>query len=118
MTLSIKTTLLSVAVLSLFSAASSGCIGATTSCDFREDSVNGPEPRCQERSGFQGGAAFKAACEGLEGEGIDGSCPQDGIVLGCDISGDGTVVDWYYAPRTEDDVKADCESDDGKIVQP
>lgn len=118
MKLSIQTTILSAVALTVLLVASPGCIGSTTSCDFREHSVNGPEPRCQERSGIQGGAAFKASCEALQGEAIDGSCPQDGIVLGCDISGDGTVVDWYYAPKTEDDVKADCESDHGEIVNP
>lgn len=118
MTIGIKAALLSVAVLSLFPVALSGCIGGKTSCDFRDGSVNGPEPRCQERSGIQASTAFSTTCSALQGEAIDGACPQDGLVLGCDISGDGTVVDWYYAPKTEDEVKADCESDNGEIVQP
>lgn len=102
--------------LSILVLAPLGCVGGTTSCDFRDGSVNGPEPRCQERSGLQGGATFKATCEGLGAEGIDGSCPADGIVLGCEIGPD--VVDWYYAPRTEDEIKADCADEGGTIVNP
>lgn len=113
---SIKTTLLTLS-LSTLVLASQGCdIIGTTSCDFREGSVNGPEPRCQERSGVQGGGeTFKTACEALQGEAIEGECPQEGIVLGCDLGGD--VIDWYYSPKTEEEVKADCENE-GTIVQP
>lgn len=88
-----------------------GCgFGTTTSCDFREGGVNGAEPRCQERSGFQGGETFKAACDALQAKPIDGPCPDDGIVLGCEVGGS-DVIDWYYPPKTEDEVRADCDAD-------
>lgn len=117
--MSIKNVVLSIAAVSALVAAPFGCgIGGTTSCDFRDGSVNGAEPRCQERSGIQASSTFKALCESLQGKAIDGPCPGD-IVLGCDISeGEGSVVDWYYAPKTADDVKADCASDHGEIVNP
>jgi hypothetical protein len=87
-------------------------------CDFRKDSVNGPEPRCQERSGIQASTAFGPTCATIQGETLDDGCPRSGAVAGCDISGDGTVVDWYYAPKTKDDVTKDCADDDGKLVAP
>lgn len=116
MDLSIKRTLLTISFSALL-VAPAGCgFGSTTSCDFREGSVNGPEPRCQERGGVQGGETFKAACEGLQGEALDGECPADGIVLGCDIGND--VTDWYYAPKTVEEVTQDCEDEGGTIVNP
>lgn len=119
MTLSIKTALLSIAAVSLLCAAPLGCdIGGTVSCDFRDGSVNGPEPRCQERSGIQASSSFKAFCDGLQGKSIDGPCP-DSPVLGCDISEvEGKVIDWYYAPKTEAEIQQQCEDDGGEIVNP
>jgi len=114
-----KTTMFALAISSLLIGL--GCvsnpIGGTTGCDFRKDSVNGPEPRCQERSGLQGGQTFATTCEGLEGEAIDGGCPKEGIVLGCALQDDESVIDWYYAPKTKEEVMADCEND-GEIVEP
>ena len=92
-------------------------LGGTTGCDFREDSVNGPEPRCQERNGVQGGDTFASVCKGLEGEAIDGGCPDAGKILGCQLQGDGTVIDWYYAPKTVAEVEMDC-ANEGTVVQP
>ena len=119
MTPSIKNVLFSFAALSALAAAPFGCsVGGTTSCDFRESTGKSPEPRCQERGGIQASTSFKTLCEGLGGKSIDGPCP-DGAVLGCDISEvDGTVIDWYYAPKTTDEVKAQCTSDGGEIVTP
>ena len=95
-----------------------GCISGSTGCDFRTDSVNGPEPRCQERNGLQGGSTFKATCSALKGTAHDDGCPKEGIVSGCDISGDGTVIDWYYAPKTVEEVAKICEDDKGKVISP
>jgi len=95
-----------------------GCGGTKVGCDFRESGANGPEPRCQERSGLSS-ALFGNFCELLEGDNVSGGCPEDGIVAGCDIGaqGDGTrVIDWYYAPKTREDVEAECE--DGDVVDP
>lgn len=119
MTLSIKNALLSIAAVSILVAAPLGCdIGGTVSCDFRDGSVNGPEPRCQERSGIQASSSFKTFCDGLQGKSIDGPCP-DSPVLGCDISEvEGKVIDWYYAPKTVEEVAKQCADDKGKVVSP
>lgn len=92
--------------------------GSTAHCDFR-DSEN-PEPRCQERQARVVGAgtvtsqAFIQTCELVQGDGGDGPCPLEDVVAGCDItapaSGE-TVIDWYYAPTTLDDVEALCGSE-------
>ena len=100
----------------------SGCLVAgTIGCDLRVDSaVNGPEDRCQERTGLQGNALFGGFCEVLGGDEVKGGCPTDGIVAGCDISEGagvtGGVIDWYYEPTTLEEVEADCASDDGVVV--
>ncbi len=101
--------------------ALAGCdFGVVVGCDFRADSVNGPEPRCQERSGLSS-AIFGEFCEALEGEQVKGGCPEpELIVAGCDIGaqGDGTrVIDWFYPPTTRDEVVADC-ADEGTVVDP
>ena len=114
-----KTPLLLLALFSLLLApAACALAGGTTGCDFREDSVNGPEPRCQERSGLQGGTTFSTTCSALKGKAIDDGCPRAGIVSGCDISDDGTVIDWYYAPTTVEEVAKQCADDKGKVVSP
>lgn len=91
----------------------SGCLGGgTIACDFRDDDGD----RCQERSGIQAAnpPAFQATCEASTGSYIDGPCPREGIVAGCD-TGSGEVIDWYYAPTTEAEVMATCE---GTFVLP
>lgn len=92
------------AVLAL---ALGGCLGGDAiACDFRADAE-----RCQERTGTQAAnpLAFEATCETAGGSYLDGACPDDGIVGGCKVSRD--VVDWYYAPRTTDEVRAECPDD-------
>lgn len=113
-----QNTLLTLA-LSMMVLAPLGCVGGTTSCDFREE-TNSPEPRCQERGGIQSTPAFKTTCDSLGAKGIDGPCPEEGIVLGCDISPGtgGTVIDWYYEPKTEDEIEQDCADEGGTIVNP
>jgi hypothetical protein len=91
-----------------------------TGCDFRDGSVNGPEPRCQERTGAQS-AGFDAMCESLGGTAVDGGCPTDGIVAGCDLSVAGTageIFDWYYAPETAETVAVTCDEDGAPVVEP
>lgn len=99
--------------------------GATYHCDFRAS--EDPEPRCQERTARVAGAgavtseAFMRTCELVQGDGGDGPCPVDGIVAGCDITvgvGGETVVDWFYAPTTSEQVTASCDDDGGEVVQP
>ena len=112
-----KTPMIAIALCTLLFSPLACDIGATTGCDFRKDSVNGPEPRCQERSGLQGGETFAATCSALSGEALDGGCPVEGIVAGCALQADESVIDWYYAPKTVADVEADC-ANEGEVVQP
>ena len=89
-------------------------------CDFRDGSVNGPEPRCQERTGAQS-AGFDATCEALGGTAVDGGCPSEGIVAGCDLSVAGTageVIDWYYDPKTVEEITTECTDDDATFIEP
>lgn len=114
-----KTTIVIIGIASLLLGPLACALGGgTTGCDFRDGSVNGPEPRCQERSGLQGGTTFSTTCSALSGKAIDDGCPRAGIISGCDISGDGTVIDWYYAPKTVDEVAKSCADDGGKVVSP
>lgn len=91
-------------------ASLSGCSSAV-GCDFRdvkEGLNNGPEPRCQERTGLQA-ATFGGACEALSATVLNGGCPHEGIVFGCNLGTD--VVDWYYAPKTRADAEQECGND-------
>ncbi len=88
-----------------------GCGGAV-GCDFRQK--DNPEDRCQERRNIQS-VGFDAACQALSGKAVDGGCPTDGIVAGCALSGD--ITDWYYAPKTRDDVVSACDGD-GDVIDP
>lgn len=108
-------------LLALSLLTASACdFGLASGCDLRNATLASPEPRCQERSGLSS-AAFGAFCDGLGGEKVKGGCDTEGIVAGCDIGaqGDGTrVIDWYYAPTTEDEVADNCADDEGEVVQP
>jgi hypothetical protein len=100
--------LVAVAGILAFTSACTEAVG----CDFRnvEGGLNnGPEDRCQERTGVQA-IGFDAACEGLGGEAIAGGCDREGIVFGCAIGPD--VVDWHYAPTTIDEAASECGSDE------
>ncbi len=108
------------AVLTLLSSLV-GCGGVGGSgCDFREGSVNGPEPRCQERTGLQGLPVFGATCEALDALSIEGGCPREGAVVGCVIGSEpsGEVIDWYYAPKTREEAELDCEGESGELREP
>lgn len=108
--------LVSVGVLGL-----GGCsLGQTFGCDFRDDSVNGAEPRCQERTFPIGGEVFAETCKALEGTAISGPCPEEGRVAGCEID-DGSlngsrVVDWYYEPLTKEEIENTCKDDGDPLV--
>ena len=96
------------AVAGLSSCGSTDPVG----CDFRETEGSGQEDRCQERRNLQA-PPFGAACEALEGTVVEGGCPSEGIVAGCDLGND--VVDFYYAPLTRDDVISECDGE-GTVV--
>lgn len=95
----------------------SGCSSAV-GCDFRDvkDGLNnGPEPRCQERTGIQA-TTFGPSCAALSAKVVDDGCPRDGIVFGCEVSGGGgDVVDWYYAPKTRANAEIECGNE--KILE-
>lgn len=107
-------------VATLLLGASACDFGISTGCDFRDATLSSPEPRCQERSGLSS-AAFGAMCDTLGGDVKKGGCDTEGIVSGCDIGaqGDATrVIDWYYAPKTAEEVQAECDDDGGDVVEP
>lgn len=105
-------------VLAALSPLAFGCGlgGGTTGCDFREGSLNGPEPRCQDWIGGVVGVSYEQTCKTAGGKVCSGGCPHDGIVAGCEqktSNADGSrMIDWYYSPKTEAQVKADCTSPD------
>lgn len=111
-------------LLILLAVSAAGCglpIGGSSSCDFRTQSVNGPEPRCQERVNTVSPEAFKAACKAANGVEASGTCPRGGSVGGCFIGsqGDGSKVnDWYYSPKTQAEVKMECARDNATFLEP
>ena len=105
----------SLFIAGLFSVA--GCGSLDAHCDFRAPPKS--SARCQERLGSAGAFAFKQTCGAAGGTAGDGACPREEIVAGCDIGtqGDGShVVDWYYAPKTMQDVMSACMSDSGTLL--
>jgi hypothetical protein len=111
--------LLSFVALLVASTALPACSlpGGAVGCDFREGSVNGPEARCQERTGAQS-AGFDAMCASLGGDAVDGGCPMDGVVAGCTAAAPaGDITDWYYEPTTMEEITADCEGE-GEVIEP
>jgi hypothetical protein len=104
------------------SLSACGIVAGEVGCDLRvEDAANGYEDRCQERTGLQGNALYGEFCEGLGGLQVDGGCPDEGKVLGCDITSAGSVgkvIDWYYDPVTREQAEAECEQDDADLVEP
>lgn len=105
----------------LFSLGGCGVLLGSSACDFRGGSVNGPEPRCQERVETISAEAFKGACGVAGGQSTTGTCPRAGSVGGCEIGtqGDGSKVnDWYYAPKTREEVQTECSRDSAKFLEP
>ena len=93
------------------------CGDSIYGCNFTDMS------RCQERTSKlpTSEAAFKTFCETGQGAYLTDGCPRDGIVGGCDITATGSgedVVDWYYAPLTEAEVRMTCETESGTFTAP
>lgn len=100
-----------------------GIVAGDTGCDLRvETAANGYEDRCQERTGFQGNAIYAEFCDVLGGEPVKGGCPDEGKVVGCDVSegldATGKVIDWYYAPMPREEAEAECADEEGQLVEP
>jgi hypothetical protein len=84
-------------------------------CDMRQDGETSlSRLKCQERLNSLASAAFKATCSAIpNAKAGDGSCPSANKVGGCQegAQGDGSKInDWYYAPATVEQVKAECGS--------
>lgn len=95
-------------------ALSSSACGAAVGCDLRPD-----EDRCQERTGIQT-FGFGPFCDGIGGAQVEGGCPDEGKVLGCDLGevGGGSFIDWYYEPTTRAEAEEKCADEDGTIIEP
>lgn len=100
----------------------------TQSCDFREDSANGAEGRCQERHMIVS-EFFILGCKAAGGESLSGECPREGVLGGCRLEGSNPMqvaTDWYY-PTLADGTPADLDTrekvmdqckDEGVFVEP
>lgn len=98
----------------------------TIACDLRTSTLS-PQPYCQEWQDTIDAVGSEttpaATCASLGAEFLDGPCPTDGILAGCFMGrlGDGSrSVWWYYASEeegllTEDDVRAECEEEEGEF---
>ncbi len=105
--------LLLAVVVAALTATACGKVG----CDFRDGSVNGPEDRCQEREGISAGV-FSGACLAAGGETVEGGCPEEDRVFGCNLGLQGdltTVTDWHYEPLTAEDAANTCDSEEAII---
>lgn len=110
--------LLPSTALALVAFLTTACGGPAVGCDFREEDDEWGDARCQERSGFST-PAFMQLCEVSGGKVVEGGCPTEGIVAGCNqgMQGDGTaVIDWYYAPETVESVTLICEDERGELI--
>lgn len=108
----LKRSVLAVAVLLSLCACGKG----SASCDFRD-----AEPRCQERVETLDTTGFKATCDAAGGKSADGLCPRDGIVAGCvigDQSDGSEVIDWFYAPKSQTEVKTACDNAGNELRNP
>ncbi len=95
-------------------ALTTGC--TTVGCDFRtDDSANGFEGRCQDRTGLDA-AAFGATCEALGAIVVSGPCDNAGAFGKCALGGDNpltNVKDWYFDPEDPAGAAQECDDDGG-----
>lgn len=103
-----------LAVLAVTIAILAAC-GGGASCDLRE--AEDP-PRCQQRTGVQGTPLFSEFCDPIGGTGVTGGCPDPDLIVGGCKQGSvgGEIIDWYYEPVTEDEVRTICEEEDDEFV--
>lgn len=110
-------TLVAVSVLS-------GCgslLGGDYACDLRP-----ADPQCTDWRGLVGPAVTQeAVCATLREAKNGGSwkpnekCPAQGSVGGCQTnSGVGRQTNWFYAPKTEAEVRTECTNDGTTFVTP
>ncbi|MFO0595249.1 MAG: hypothetical protein U0228_08090 [Myxococcaceae bacterium] len=113
----------SLVVVLVFLSLSSACGlgGGNYSCDFRPKS-----PQCTDWRDLIGPAVTQQAlCKTLNASAGEGAwtanmkCPATDSVGGCQTNtGAGKQTNWFYAPRTEADVKSECASDGTTFVTP
>ncbi len=112
-------------LLTLLLLGTSACFlgdGEAGSCDFRKAANS--EPRCQDWTSTLPSAkdSYKLACDSSGGLFSEDSCPRADSVGGCKQvtnNADGSdVIDFYYAPRTTDDVKMTCTDQKEEFVEP
>ena len=89
------------------------CGGGNYACDFRTK-----QPQCTDWRDLLGPAVTQEGiCKTLAatGEGTwkpNERCPATGSVGGCQVASPvSKQTNWFYAPRTEADVKAECTKD-------
>lgn len=101
-----------------------GCgalLGGDYACDLRPG-----DAQCTDWRGLVGPAVTQeGVCNTLIASKMSGSwkpnekCPAAGSVGGCQTdSGVGKQTNWFYAPRTEADVRAECADDGTTFVSP
>ena len=109
-----------VAVASWVVLSGCGFGGGNYACELRPKS-----PQCTDWRDLVGPAVTQEAlCRTLSatGEGTwkpNEKCPATESVGGCQTnSGVGLQTNWFYPPRTVDDVKAECAKDGTTFVTP
>ena len=115
-------TLLRLAVLSL---ALSGCgsfLGGDQACDMRPSS-----PQCTDWRNLIGPTVTQEAlCKTLGTTSAGGTwkanerCPSEGSVGGCQTKSAPNILqtNWFYAPKTADEVRTECMNDGTTFVTP
>ena len=108
-------------VVTFWLSACGGLTGGDFACDLRP-----ADPQCTDWRSLLGPAVTQQAlCKTLNSAGGGGTwtaqqrCPSQGSVGGCQTNtGAGLQTNWFYAPRTEAEVRAECTSDGTTFVSP
>lgn len=98
-----------------------GLTGSDHACDLRPT-----DNQCTDWRGLVGPTVSQqAVCTTLTGAKGGGAwkpnekCPDAGSVGGCQTNtGVGLQTNWFYVPRTEAEVRAECTSDGTTFVSP
>ena len=100
-------------------ASCGSLVGGNYACELRP-----AEPQCTDWRNLIGVATTEeAVCKTLIMTGStwkpNEKCPAAGSVGGCQTDTTvGLQTNWFYSPRTEADVRAECTSDGTKFVSP
>lgn len=112
-----------VVLLGLVAVASSGCglVGGNFTCDLRP-----ADNQCTDWRDLVGPSVTQeGVCRTLISAKKGGQwlpnqrCPAEGSVGGCQSdSGVGKQTNWFYAPKTETEVRDECTRDGSTFVNP